>query len=267
MEHKIQGPRIVMIGAGHVAFHFANALHSKGYHIVQVYSRTIESAKALADLVQAEAITSIGAIDLTTDVFIFALNDNVLEETIHRINFSGQLALHTSGTLSIDIFKGKAEFYGVLYPLQTLSKFRKVNMQEIPLLIEANSSKELSNLKLLAQAISARVMITDSLQRRKIHLAAIFASNFANHMYVIADELMKKSGFSYELLKPLILETALKAVECGNPMAAQTGPAVRLNKSVVEKHREMLASNSDLQNIYTSISNHIALMHHNSPII
>jgi predicted short-subunit dehydrogenase-like oxidoreductase (DUF2520 family) len=255
MEYKIKGPRIVIVGAGNVAFHFSIALHAAGYDIVQVYNRTLHSAELLA-------INHINEIDTSSDVLIFALNDNVLSDTIGKIKFCGQLALHTSGSLPIDIFSGKTDFYGVIYPLQTLSKSRQINMKEVPLLIEANSSRELSNLMSMAKAISARVIITDSLQRRQIHLSAVFASNFVNHMYVIANDLMKKSGFSYELLKPIILETAMKALEFASPMDAQTGPAVRMNKDIIEKHKEMLSRNEELQQLYTLISNHITKTHH-----
>ena len=215
----------------------------------------------MANKVNALAINNINEIDTSSDVIIFALNDNVLPEIIDKIKFCGQLALHTSGSLSIDIFNGKTDYYGVLYPLQTLSRLRQINMMEVPLLIEANTSRELSNLMSIAKSLSTRVIIADSLQRRQVHLSAVFASNFVNHMYVIANELIQKSGFSYELLKPIILETALKALEFSNPLAAQTGPAIRMNKSIIGKHEEMLTRNGELQQIYTLISNHITKTH------
>src|SRR5271157_4663571 len=233
MKYNISRPKIVMIGAGNVAFQYSIALQSAGFNIVQVYSRTIESAEKLANRVNARAIANIGKIDQGSDLFIFAVNDSVLYEIISRIKFSGQLALHTSGSVPLDVFAGKAQNYGVIYPLQTLSKFRIANMQEVPLLIEANSSKNLSNLKSIAKAMSSNVLLSDSLQRRQIHLAAVFASNFTNHMYVIAHEMLKKSGFSYQILKPLIMETALKAMEFDNPMAAQTGPAIRMDRNII----------------------------------
>ena len=261
MQNKIKGPKIVMIGAGNVAYHLSSALNSAGYYIVQVYNRTSLAAEQLAVKIGADPITNLDDIDQSSDVLILALNDNALKDTIDHIQFSGQLALHTSGSVPIDIFNGKAEYYGVLYPLQTLTKNRPVNMKEIPLLIEANSSKELANLKTLAKSISSKVILADSLQRRQIHLAAVFASNFVNHMYVIADELMKKSGFTYQLLKPIILETALKATELTNPIQAQTGPAIRMNREIIEKHKEMLSGNDDLQYLYTTLSEHISTYH------
>jgi len=258
MKYDISRPKIVMIGAGNVAFQYAIALKSAGYNIFQVYSRTIQSAEKLAKITDSKAIISIAEIDQGCDLFIFAVSDRVLSEIIDRIQFSGQMAIHTSGSVSIDIFAGKAQHYGVIYPLQTLSKLRILNMQEVPLLIEANSSNNLLNLQSIAKSMSSNILISDSFQRRQIHLAAVFASNFTNHMYVIANDLLKKSGFSYQILKPIILETALKALEFDNPNDAQTGPAIRKDSNILEKHLEMLSGNKDLKSIYNLISNHIS---------
>jgi len=263
MKHS----RIVLFGAGNLAVHLAKALALSGYKIIQVYSRTRESAQWLASRLKAKAITDPAEFDPASDMVIFALNDNCLPEILEQVNFSGQMALHTSGSLPMNIFKGKIEHFGVLYPLQTFSKFRDIKFMEVPLFIEANSSKNLANLKMLAESLSIQVFIADSAQRRQLHLSAVFANNFVNHFYALAGELIKNSGFSFNVLKPLIQETALKALDCDNPMAAQTGPAVRLNKEIILKHIEMLAGNTDLQNLYTFASNSITKLHHKSTII
>jgi predicted short-subunit dehydrogenase-like oxidoreductase (DUF2520 family) len=260
--------RIVLFGAGNLAFHLGKALHKSGYQIIQVYSRTEASAQALAREVKAVAITNPSDFDDSADSIIFAIDDNVLEDTINKIDISGQLALHTSGSISIDVFKGKAEHYGVLYPLQTFSKYRKIDFYDVPLFIESNSPSDLINLKMLATSIAAKVTLADSLQRKKLHLAAVFASNFVNHMYALSLELAKKSGYSFEIFKPIILETALKAIELGNPLAAQTGPAIRKNKEIIREHIEMLNNEREWQNLYTFITNSIIKLHQPSaPIL
>jgi NADP oxidoreductase coenzyme F420-dependent./Domain of unknown function (DUF2520). len=263
----MKSSRITLFGAGNLAINLAKALTSKGYKIIQVFSRTKESAEWLANKLDAVAITNPADFDHSTEVVIFALNDNALEPILQQIEFSGQLALHTSGSMPLDIFKGKAEHYGVLYPLQTFSKSRSIKFHEIPIFIEAGTSKDLANLKMLAESISARVHIADSLQRRQLHLSAIFANNFVNHFYTLAGEMIKKSGFSFDILKPIILETALKAIETDNPATVQTGPAVRMNKEIIEKHIEMLAYKPDLQNLYTFATNSISELHYNKTII
>lgn len=257
MQFNIQRPKIVMIGAGNVAYHYTIALSNAGYNIVQVYSHTVESAEKLAFRVNARAITSLDDIDLGSDLLIFAVSDSILPDLVNNVNYSGQLAVHTSGTLPIDIFNNKAEHFGVIYPLQTLSWFRNINFQEVPLLIEANSAKNLINIKSIARLMSLNVTLADSNQRRQVHLAAVFASNFTNHMYAIANDLLKKSGFSYSILKPIILETALKAVEAENPKKVQTGPAIRMDKNVISRHLDMLSENKEIQALYNLITEDI----------
>jgi predicted short-subunit dehydrogenase-like oxidoreductase (DUF2520 family) len=243
------------------------ALWEVGYQIVQVYSRTAENAKLLADAVQASPITDPSDFDSSCDAVIFALNDSVLEEFINKIDISGQIALHTSGSISMDVFKDKADHYGVLYPLQTFSKSRHINFHDVPLFIEANGPSELANLKMLASSIAAKVILADSLQRRQLHLTAVFASNFVNHLYALTLELGKKFGFAFEIFEPIILETTLKALESRNPMEVQTGPAVRRNKEIILKHIEMLVAEPDLQNLYTFVTNSILKLHYKDTFI
>ncbi|HEY4785250.1 MAG TPA: DUF2520 domain-containing protein [Bacteroidales bacterium] len=259
--------RITLFGAGNLAVNLAKALTLAGYRIIQVYSRTSGPAEWLANRLNATAITNPSDFDHSSDVVIFALNDNALPQIINQIPFSGQLALHTSGSVPLDVFKDKAEHYGVLYPLQTFSKSRTVKFHEVPLFIEASSSKDLANLKMLAESLAANVYVADSGQRRQLHLSGVFANNFVNHFYALAGEIIKSSGFTFDVLKPIILETALKAIESDNPSTVQTGPGVRLNKEIIEKHIEMLASKPDLQNLYTFATNSIVKMHHNNTII
>ena len=263
----MKSTRIVMFGAGNVAIHLTRALWKAGYQIVQVYSRTEASAIFLADIVNAIPITNPSNFDNSSDAIIFALNDSVLCEIIDQVDISGQFALHTSGSIPMDVFKGKADHYGVLYPLQTFSKFRQIKFQEVPLFIEANSPKELSDLKMLASSISAKVILADSLQRRQLHLTAVFASNFVNHLYALTLELGKKFGFTFDIFESLILETTLKAIESGNPVDAQTGPAVRKNSEILLKHIEMLGADPDLQNLYTTLTNSIFKLHHKDTFI
>lgn len=261
IQKKLNVPKIVMFGAGNVAVHLSDALVYAGYQIVQVYSRTLTSAAPLAARVYARPVNELSDVDLTADVFIFAINDTGLVDIVDQVPFSGQLALHTSGTVPLDVFKGKTENYGVIYPLQTFSKFRKVNFTEIPVIIEASSPRDLSNIRNLASTLSSRVIIADSAMRRQIHLAGVFASNFSNHMFLLAEQIVKQSGLSFDVLKPLIYETTNKALESGSPAISQTGPAVRGNTAILEKHLEMLAQYPDLKLIYKAISDSIAETH------
>jgi predicted short-subunit dehydrogenase-like oxidoreductase (DUF2520 family) len=259
--------KISMFGAGNVATHLSKALSKAGYRIAQVYSRTHAKAELLAREFAAEPISSPEKLDESCDVIFFALSDDALPEILPHLNLTKQLCVHVSGSVPIDIFKDYAEYYGVMYPLQTFTQSRPVDFREIPLLIEANSPRNLSNLKSLATGLSSKVIIADSSQRRQIHLAAVFANNFTNHLYSVAFDLIKNSGFSFDILKPIILETAQKAVALGNPQLAQTGPAVRKSKAIAERHIEMLGNNPEFQNLYTFATNSISLMHFNERLL
>ena len=164
--------------------------------------------------------------------------------------------MHTAGSVSIDVFKGFAQHYGILYPLQTFTKNRDLNFDKIPLLIEAGDQNTLDRMREFALRLSGIVLETDSDQRKQIHLAAVFACNFTNHMLAISEYLLQKNGLPYELLKPLINETFSKAVMM-SPHAAQTGPAVRGNTAVLNKHLAMLEDDPDLYELYRIVSRSI----------
>jgi predicted short-subunit dehydrogenase-like oxidoreductase (DUF2520 family) len=254
--------RITIFGSGNLAWHLGQALFDAHYSISQVYSRNQANAEELAFQLGADAISSTEDFDDSCDVAIFAVSDNAIAELANKVNFSGQLVLHTSGSTSVEILKNNAQHYGVLYPLQTFSKFRPIEFRDIPLLIEANTPNNLVNLKGLASALSSKVIVADSYQRRQLHLSAVFANNFVNHMYTLAYELSKKTGLSFDILKPLIKETALKATLTDNPSIAQTGPAVRHNSEIIKKHIEMLCNQPEMQKIYTFVSESISKYHH-----
>ena len=146
--------------------------------------------------------------------------------------------------------------FGVIYPLQTFSRKREVNFRDIPVFIEANSSANLEILRNIAGSISGIVSEADSEQRQLLHISAVFACNFVNHFYFIASELLKKNNVSFDVIKPLILETALKVQEL-QPIEAQTGPAVRFDKNIIDKHLSKLADAEEYRQLYELISKSI----------
>jgi predicted short-subunit dehydrogenase-like oxidoreductase (DUF2520 family) len=244
------------IGAGNLAFHLAKALHSKGFKINQIYNRTESSAKELAEITEAKFTSLLSEIDSTTDIYIVAVKDSAIGEVLSQINFQDQLLVHCSGSQPISVLKNYAKNFGVLYPLQTFSKSREVDFSKIPLFIEANSSENLEILKKIAGSISENVSVTNSEQRQMLHISAVFACNFVNHFYFIAGELLKSNELSFDVLKPLILETALK-VQKLDPFSAQTGPAVRFDENIIDKHLEMLAESEEYRQLYKLISKSI----------
>lgn len=245
--------RISLIGAGNLATHLGLAL-IENHRIVQVFSKTEEHASVLGNRLNCPYTNNLSEISTDADLYIIAVKDFAIQSIIESVDFGDQLVVHTSGSISISVFSNKN--YGVFYPLQTFSKEKAVNFDEIPILIEANKKHNRSILKSLATSISNKVIPVNSEERLRIHLAAVFACNFVNHFYYIAGQILKDQQLTLDLLKPLILETASKAVS-GAPALAQTGPAVRNEKVVMDKHLKLLVNHPEWSKLYQLISENI----------
>ncbi len=247
---------IVMIGAGGVATHLSLALRNAGHIILQVYSRTNTSAMQLAGLIKCDYTTSLSTVRKDADLYILALSDEAIEDFISKFSFPQAMAIHLSGGLENDIFKSKVQNYGVMYPVQTFSKGRDIDFKSIPLCIEANNPETEELLVRLAGQISSTIHIINSTQRQMIHLAAVYSCNFVNHFYDIASRILKKNDLPFELLYPLILETAYKVQE-NLPGDVQTGPAKRNDQAIIDKHLKLLSSNLRYQSLYSELSKSI----------
>ncbi len=248
--------RIVFIGSGNVATHLATALKDTSNQISQIYSPTIENAKQLAELVDAEPIADIQLIDIDADLYIISVKDDAILEVIEQMPKTKGIWVHTSGSISIDLFSSKKpEGFGVFYPLQTFSKSRPVDFSEIPVFIEGDSSETLNILDKLATNITQKIYKLNSDKRRYLHLAAVFANNFSNHMFTLAAELLIKENIQFDVIKPLIKETAAKVMVL-NPEDAQTGPAIRFDKGVIQKHLDLI-SDATVKEIYLLLSKSI----------
>jgi len=255
--------RFVFIGAGNLATHLSIRLKQQGFEILQVYSRTENSAKLLAEKLDADFTNSPGNILKNADVYVVALKDSVYNEVLSQIDFGNKLVVHCSGSMTMSVLKNFAENTGVIYPLQTFSKKREINFAEIPVFVEANSKKNEEKLIEIARKISNSVSVMDSEKRLFLHIAAVFACNFVNHFYVRASEVLAKKNIPFEVLKPLILETAQKVQE-SNPETAQTGPAVRFDENVINKHLKALDYDLNARELYNSISKSIFEFHKKS---
>ncbi len=251
--------KIIILGSGNAGSQFVNAFHNAGHEIVQLYSRNLSHARQLAEKIgcNTQIITSPGDVDVTkADVVVSALKDSVNADIWRQINFAGCPVFHTAGSIPMAALEPYAEHYGVLYPLQTLSKKRLLDFRSVPLYIEADSGKTLEILTLLATSISENVRQVDSEKRKKIHLAAVFANNFSNHMYVLAEQILRENGLPFQELLPLIDETTQKIHEMP-PLQAQTGPAIRYDENVMNMHLEQLQNHPQMVEIYKSISKSI----------
>ncbi len=248
---------ISLIGAGNLATRLGLALTAAGYRIAGVFSRTMGSARTLAAALHCEATDDLSTLP-AADVHLFSVTDTALPLLAARWGtmHPGSFCLHTAGSMPMTVFEGHAGRYGVLYPMQTFSKTRDVDFSAIPCFVEGSDAQALREATRLALSVSKRVIPMPGEKRRWLHLAAVFACNFTNHCYDIAGRLLQAHGISEDVLLPLIDETAAKVHDMP-PGKAQTGPAVRFDQNVIERHLRMLASCPELQEIYTALSRHI----------
>lgn len=247
---------IVIIGAGNVGSHLAIALKEKGFNIAQVVGYRELAVKELANATGAKYTLRFEDTLKGQDLYILALPDKVLNEILPRLKLNNELIVHTSGSVPMDILLPFSENTGVFYPLQTFTHSRVINLKEIPLLIEANRIDNENLMREVAEKLSDHVRVTDSVKRQQIHIAAVFASNFSNHMYNVARDLAESNGVDFGILASLIKETTAKAIELG-PRKAQTGPAKRNDLQVIEKHLEMLSAKPEIQELYKLITQNI----------
>lgn len=251
--------KIVLLGSGNVATHLAKALKSKGEDLVQVYSRNLVNADILAQLVGAAAINDLNNVEQQADLYIISVKDDAIGAVAASLKNVNGLVVHTSGTTDINVLASQVKKAGVFYPLQTFSKSKDVSFDNIPLCIEASDSGQLAVLNNVATKISSQVYELDGEKRKVLHLAAVFACNFPNHLYALANRILNQNGLDFNIIRPLIAETANKVMS-NLPENVQTGPAVRADESTLNKHLSMLNDMPELHNIYQILSNSIKLM-------
>lgn len=248
--------KIVIIGAGNVATHLAKALHAAGKHIVQVYSRTDASARALAKQLSCGHTHRIKDLYPDADLYIFSVPDHALESLLKDFPYRHAFAAHTSGSIPLKMLSDTVYRAGVFYPLQTFSKQVQPDFSSIPICIEACDDKHTMMLEQLGRSISRDVRRISSDQRKTLHVAAVFACNFTNHMLAIASDILNRESVSFDILQPLLQETVRK-VKHRPPQEVQTGPAVREDLSTIKAHLEVLSDLPGYQKLYNFISQSI----------
>lgn len=247
--------KVILLGAGNLATNLAKALLSSRHDIMQVYSRTMESASALTAIVGGTPVVDIGQVRDDADLYIISVKDSVLPDLIPRLckGKESKVFVHTAGSIAMDVFRGMAFHYGVLYPMQTFSKARNVDFSGIPCFIEYNDEYSRQVIGELARSLSRRVYSLSSNDRKYLHLAAVFACNFANHCYAISNGLLEKCGVPFDVMLPLIDETAAKVHQL-SPAEAQTGPAVRYDENIIRAQASLLRDNPPVRDIYERMS-------------
>ncbi len=248
--------KVVLIGSGNVATHFALALQKQGHEIVQIFSKNKANANALSIKTSAQATNQLSDLQDNADLYIISVSDKAIADILSSVDFSTKKVIHTAGSIPLSIFPENIKNAGVFYPFQTFSKDREIDFSQVPLCIEANNSDFEKFLLNLAKQLSTNVQLIDSEKRRYLHLSGVFACNFVNHLYDIAGNILNQQNIDPKIILPLIKETAAK-VEKLTPLQAQTGPAVRNDTESLKKHIDLLTSTPEYQEIYKWFSEQI----------
>jgi predicted short-subunit dehydrogenase-like oxidoreductase (DUF2520 family) len=248
-----------MLGSGNTATVLSNLISKNGHQIVQVVSRKEENARALASVYGASIALPDAVQFAEADMYILALNDAALEHLDKIPGIRNKFIVHTAGAISINVFKDISSTYGVLYPLQSLSKYVE-DLPEIPFLIDGNTTENLHRVLGFAKTLSDKVIEADDAKRLDYHVSAVFVNNFTNHLYAMAELFCKKEGIDFEALYPLIDETT-KRVKSNSPFLTQTGPAIRDDIFTLNRHLQALTSHPELKYIYLKLTESIIKQH------
>lgn len=243
---------LVLIGSGNLAVQLANAfIQSNKVNLIQRYSRKNTNATYFSDKIPVtDKLSEIKE----ADIYLLAISDSAISEFSKQLPFKKGLVVHTSGSMPMKALLCQAN-KGVFYPLQTFSKEQVLNFENIPIALETEKSEDYMLLENLANSLSKNTYPIDSQQRTHLHIAAVFANNFSNHMFKIAKDVCDRHDFSFEILKPIIFETT-KKLETMSPMDAQTGPAKRNDQIVIENHLQQLTG--EQKEIYRLVSDSIS---------
>ena len=247
---------IVIIGSGNVATHLAIAFLKAGHRILSVISRNENNAAQIAEKTRSRYSSDFSAVPLETDFIIVAVKDEAIAEIASRLNTGNAIVAHTSGSVEMNIFQNYSKNFGVFYPLQTFHKEKELEINNVPFCIEGNNEATAKALSELARSISSNIHFVDSEKRKVLHVAAVFACNFTNHFYAIAENILAEKNLSLDILRPLIKETALQVMD-RSPSALQTGPAIRADEEIMQQHLNYLAAKPELAELYKKLSQSI----------
>ncbi len=249
--------KICLIGSGNLGGNLAKALFKSDIKIAQVISRNLSNAKSLAESINASYGDNVRDFDTSCDIIILSVPDNAIANICSEVDFGNRLLIHTAGSVDLSVFSKHKGDFGVFYPLQTFSKNHIINFTDIPVFVEGNNENVYQKLENLAKKISRKVYRANSKERLQLHIAAVFACNFTNHLFGIAHDLLENSEYGFQTLNPLIKETTRKALSGENPHKQQTGPALRNDTHTINKHLNELNADKSLLELYKFISNRI----------
>jgi hypothetical protein len=247
--------KAVIIGSGNAATVLGRLILQKDGTILQVVSRHLHHAESLAVQLNADFGDLTEKINPNADIYIIAVADDAIDAVLNQFSFNNKLVVHVAGAASIHLLKNASENYGVLYPLQSLRKEIQ-QIPEIPFLVDANNSFALDRIKEIAMQLSPIVHIANDEARNLLHVAAVFVNNFTNHLYSQAADFCKNENIDFDLLKPLIIETASR-LRYTHPTHLQTGPAKRNDIKTIQQHQAILEKYGNLLELYKTFTKSI----------
>ncbi len=240
---------LVFIGSGNVAWHLAHAMDRAGHTVSQVISRNEKHAEKLASRLGSQFGNDLSQTYVNCDICLICVSDDEIESVVSSLPYLNAGLVHTCGPKSMEILSSKSGQIGVFYPLQSFAKERKVDMFNVPVMLESASYDLSKKLYSLADSISNKVMEVKGEDRLKYHLAAVFANNFTNYLYSEAEQYLVANDLDFSILHPIILETASRIQEL-SPAQLQTGPAKRGDEITIERHLELLNGHQQLKGLY-----------------
>lgn len=245
--------RTVIAGSGNVAEALCRAMLRCGNAPVQVFARNGAEGRKLAAMCGCD-FTGDPAKLAEADLYILAVSDSAIAGLSEALDFRGGVVAHTAGSVPIGELSAGVADRAVIYPLQTFTKGREVDLRHVPVFVEGATPRALETALEFARAISSDVRELDSEKRAWMHLAAVFACNFTNYMYTVSEGVVRRAGLDFDVLKPLVVETALKACDAHSPADVQTGPAVRGDRHTMDAHLKLLEDRPELTELYNKIS-------------
>lgn len=241
--------KIAIIGSGNIATFFATKFAACGHEIIQVISPTIEHAREFASQFNCDYKTSVNELNNETEVCVFAVKDDIIQSLLTQHNFNQKILIHTAGSIRLDQLSNASPNTGCIWCMYSINKNYLPHRTNIPLIVNSSNEACLKIVTQLASCISTSIYSLTDEQKLKAHLAAVFANNFANHMFSIGQDILNEENIPFQLLVPLI-ENTVEKLNYSNPDKLQTGPAIRHDEDTIQKHLDQLKEYEDYRRIY-----------------
>lgn len=247
---------VTLIGSGSAATSLGVALQAAGDRILEVWSPTEAHARQLAEHLGCGCVADTAALSKDADIYLLAVRDDAIAETAAKLQIYDKILAHTSGIKSKNLLQKGSSNFGVFYPFVSMTKEAIPDFRSAMLMVEGNNEATVDALQAMAARISDNVRVVEETQRQSLHLAAVFANNFTNHLYAIAENILEEKGMHFDDIRPLIAAHYTNLMKL-SPSVLQTGPAMRDDFSTMEKHLKLLKGKKEIEQLYIDFTEDI----------